>query len=172
MARPERPATPGRRRTRLLKAAFVFVLAFPTLFFLWDEWAGGAFDRLVLFSEVHGTVLKDGKPVAGAELVQRAVWSANDDENPQQRTTTDATGAFRFAPIERAAWLQRLMLGQPWVNQEITIRYQGVEYPAWTFGKGDYDPGTELDGRPLKLVCDLADKPEIEGKHYGVCRVW
>jgi hypothetical protein len=37
----------------------------------------GLSSRLVLFSEVHGIVLKDGRPVQGAELARQVVWSDN-----------------------------------------------------------------------------------------------
>jgi hypothetical protein len=92
--------------------------------------AMGTFDRLVLFSEVHGTVLEDGKPVAGAELVQKVVWSDNENEIPPQRTMTDKAGAFSFPAIEHRAGLLRLIPAQPTMLQEILIRYQGAEYIA------------------------------------------
>ncbi|WP_206950664.1 carboxypeptidase-like regulatory domain-containing protein [Trinickia acidisoli] len=128
----------------------------------------GAFDRLVLFPEVSGVVLKDGKPVVGAELVQKAVWSLREDKNPVQRTITGADGAFRFPAIQRAAWLRRLIASQPMVHQTITIRDEGVEYLAWMHGKDSYDPNTELDGKRLNLMCELTRSPEMEGTHYGI----
>lgn len=64
----------------LLFAVAAFLSALP------EGWAMGVFSRLVLFSEVHGTVLKEGKPVAGAELVQKVVWSDDEDKNPTQHT--------------------------------------------------------------------------------------
>ncbi|CAJ3719494.1 Uncharacterised protein [Burkholderia pseudomallei] len=133
-------------------------------------WAMGAFDRLVLFSEVHGTVLKDGKPVAGAELVQKVVWSDDENEIPPQRAVADETGAFSFPAITRRAGLLRLIPAQPMMLQTIVIRYRGVEYVAWRHGKDSYDPNTELDGRLLKLVCELNREPGHEGTHYGICK--
>lgn len=130
----------------------------------------GVFDRLVLFSEVHGTVLKDGKPVAGAELVQKVVWSDDGNEIPPQRTTTDEAGAFALPAIERRASLLRLIPAQPTIQQTIVIRYQGVEYVAWLHGKSSYNANTELDGRPIHLVCELKRQPDYEGKHYGICK--
>jgi len=132
--------------------------------------AMGAFDRLVLFSEVHGTVLKDGKPVEGAELIEKVVWSDNENEIPPQRAVTDAKGAFSFPAIERKAGLLRLIPAQPTIQQTITIKYQGVEYIAWLHGKGSYNANTELDGKPINLVCELTRQPDYEGKHYGICK--
>lgn len=130
----------------------------------------GAFDRLVLFSEVHGTVLKDGKPVEGAELIEKVVWSDNENEIPPQHSVTDAKGAFSFPAIERKAGLLRLIPAQPTIQQTITIKYQGVEYTAWLHGKGSYNANTELDGKPINLVCELTRQPDYEGKHYGICK--
>lgn len=130
----------------------------------------GLFDRLVLFSEVHGTVLREGKPVAGAELVQKVVWSDDADEIPPQRTTTDGAGAFRFPAIERGAGLRRMIPAQPMMLQTITIYFEGREYLAWRYGKDSYDDRSELGGRPLNLVCELTAAPGHEGKHYGICK--
>lgn len=130
----------------------------------------GVFDRLVLFSEVHGTVLKDGKPVAGAELVQKVVWSDDENEIAPQRAVTDEKGAFWFPAIERSAGVRRMIPSQPMMLQKIVIHYQGVEYIAWRHGKDSYDANTELDGRPLKLVCELSRQPDFEGTHYGLCK--
>ncbi|HET7332958.1 DUF6795 domain-containing protein [Dyella sp.] len=130
----------------------------------------GVFDRVVLFSEVHGTVLKDGKPVEGAELIQKVLWSENEEKNPEQRAVTDAKGVFGFPKIERSAGLLRMIPAQPMMLQTIVIRYQGVEYIAWRYGKGSYDNNSELDGRPMNLVCELTRPPEHEGKHFGICK--
>lgn len=131
----------------------------------------GVFDRLVLFSEVHGTVLKDGKPVAGAELVQKVVWSDDENEIRPQRAVTDGAGAFSFPAITRRAGLLRLIPAQPMMLQTIVIRYRSAEYMAWRHGKDSYEPNTELDGQPLRLVCELNREPGHEGTHYGICKV-
>lgn len=130
----------------------------------------GVFDRLVLFSEVHGTVLQGGRPVEGAELIQTVVWSDNEKKNPVQKTMTDGKGAFWFSPIEHRAGLLRMIPAQPVMLQKIVIRYQGAEYIAWRHGKMSYDANTELDGCPLNLVCELSRGPSHEGKHYGICK--
>lgn len=132
--------------------------------------AMGAFDRLVLFSEVHGTVLKDGKPVQGAELIQTVVWSENESEVPPQRAVTDGKGAFSFPAIERKAGLRRMIPSQPMMLQKIVIHYQGVEYIAWRHGKDSYDANAELDGKPFNLICELTRPPSHEGTHYGICK--
>jgi hypothetical protein len=132
--------------------------------------AMGIFDRLVLFSEVRGTVLKDGQPVAGAEVIQKVVWSDNENEIAPQRAMTDKAGAFSFPAIEHRAGLLRMIPAQPIMLQKILIRYQGAEYIAWQHSKTSYNANTELDGRPIRLVCELTRRPDYEAKHYGICK--
>lgn len=129
----------------------------------------GALDRLVLFSEVHGTVLKEGKPVAGAELTQTVVWSDNKDEIPSRHAVTDANGAFSFQVIEHKAGVLRIVPHQPVMLQKIIISYQGVEYTAWRHTKDSYDLNSEMNGKPINLVCELTREPDFEGTHYGIC---
>jgi|SRR5581483_4197512 len=158
-----------RVMSRSLWKTLLIVLVF-SLSGLSEGYAMGAFDRLILFSEVHGTVLKDGKPVEGAELIEKVVWSDNENEIPPQRAVTDAKGAFSFPAIERKAGLLRLIPAQPTIQQTITIKYKGVEYTAWLHGKTSYNANTELDGKPIRLECELTRQPDYEGKHYGICK--
>jgi hypothetical protein len=130
----------------------------------------GIFSPIVLFSQVHGTVLQNGQPVKGAELIQKVVWSDDPDEIPLQHAATDEQGVFQFSAIQRRAGLLRLIPAQPTILQRIWIRYQGTEYVAWMHTKGSYEPNTELNGRPLNLVCELSRQPDFEGKHYGICK--
>lgn len=131
----------------------------------------GLFDRLVLFSEVRGTVLKNGEPVQGAEVLQKVVWSDDPDEIAPQRVLADAKGRFELPAIERRAVLHRVLPGQPMMLQTLVIRYDGTEYLAWRYGKDSYDANSELDGRPLKLICELTRQPAYDGKRYGICKV-
>lgn len=155
----------SRSALKLLLIVLLFALSG-----LSEGCAMGAFDRLVLFSEVHGTVLKEGKPVEGAELTQTVVWSDNKDEIPAQHAVTDAQGAFSFPIIERKAGLLRIVPHQPVMLQKIIISYQGTEYTAWRHTKDSYDHNSEMDGKPINLVCELTREPDFEGTHYGICK--
>ena len=130
----------------------------------------GLSSRLVLFSEVHGTVMSHGQPVHGAELVQEVVWSDNKNDVLPIRTSSDADGRFHFAPVERSAGLTRMVPHQPAILQRITIHYQGVDYMAWRHTKNTYDVNSELDGKALNLQCELSREPDFEGTHYGICK--
>lgn len=154
----------SRTLLAFLFAFVLFVLALP------EGRAMGVFSRLVLFSQVQGIVLNEGKPVVGAELVQKVVWSDDEVENRTQQMVTGKDGAFMFPAIESNAGLLRLIPAQPTIQQTIMIRYHGNEYLAWLHGKSSYDANTEFDGRPLHLVCELTRQPDYEGKHYGICK--
>ncbi|MCA9364906.1 MAG: hypothetical protein KC736_03375 [Candidatus Moranbacteria bacterium] len=57
------------------------------------------------------------------------------------------------------------------IHQKITIRHNGVDYQGWEHRKESFDENSELDGQPIKLICDLSTTPDVEGSHYGICRV-
>lgn len=134
-------------------------------------YAMGAPKNWVLFSEVHGTVLMQGKPVEGAEVIETARMSGDDAKNRVQRAVTGADGTFHFpAIVKQLGLLWRLLPGQPVVNQSIVIRFDGVEYEGWKHGKLTFAANTELDGQPLDFVCELTDKPDVVGTHYGICK--
>lgn len=153
-------------RTGTLAVATLFLLAF----ILSEGCAMGLSSPLVLFSEVHGTVLSDGKPVQGAELVQEVVWSDNKNDVPPAHTQSDAQGRFHFPAVEHRPGLLRGVPHQPVVLQKITIRHAGHEYTAWRHTKNSYEPNSELDGKPLNLECELTRAPDFEGTHYGICK--
>lgn len=130
----------------------------------------GLSSRLVLFSDVHGTVLNHGKPVSGAELVQEVVWSDDKNDVPPKHTHTDADGRFHFPTVEHGAGVTRMVPHQPVILQKIIIRYEGVDYMAWRHTKNSYDANSELDGKSLELECELTRQPDFEGTHYGICK--
>lgn len=128
----------------------------------------GLFTRLVLFSPVSGVVLRDGVPVANAEVRQEVTFF--DEKIPPQRAVSDASGRFHFSVVDRGAGFTRLMPHQPVMLQRIVIRHGGIEYVAWRHTRNSYGMNSELDGRPLRLECDLVRQPDFEGTHYGICK--
>lgn len=130
----------------------------------------GLSDPLILFSSLHGTILQDGKPVSGAELVQQVTWSDDKDEIPTARARSDAHGRFHFPVVEHHAGWLRALPHQPVILQSVTIHFQGRDYLAWRHTRNSYAPNAELDGKPLHLVCELTRAPDFEGTHYGICK--
>jgi hypothetical protein len=147
-------------------ATAFFLLAFS----LSEGCAMGLSSRLVLFSDVHGTVLNHGKPVQGAELLQEVVWSDDKSDVPPKQAHTDAEGRFHFPPVEHAAGMTRAVPHQPVILQKIIIRYEGVDYVAWRHTRNSYEANSELEGKPLQLECELTRQPDFEGTHYGICK--
>lgn len=125
----------------------------------------------ILFSEVHGTVLQNGRPVTGAEIIQEVIWSDSKDEIAPRSVMTRADGAFHFLPVQKAPGALRLVPHQAVVLQKLMIRLDGVEYVGWRHTRNSYEDNAELDGKPLRLTCELSTEPDFEGKHYGICRV-
>lgn len=123
---------------------------------------------LVLFSGVTGTVLKDGEPVQGAEVVQKVLYKTT-DEILEVKVKTAADGRFSFDEVsvpKPRKWLP----GEVTITQSLVIVVDGIQYEGWHHGKKGDEANSELDGRALKLVCDLATEPGVEGNHYGICR--
>lgn len=126
--------------------------------------------RLVFFSEVHGVVLDHGKPVAGAE-VERSFRSDWRDIKGVETTKTDSMGRFHFTSYARKSLLVGLIPHQPVTTQDVIIRFEGKIYEAWLAMKYDYEENSELDGVPINMYCDIATKPDHQGKFYGICRI-
>lgn len=125
---------------------------------------------LVLFSPVQGLILDRGIPVAGAEILQKIEWSDTPTKNPQYQTSSDSKGHFSFPLVQRSQGIYRWIPGQWVMRQTLTIRYQGIDHLAWLHTKMSPALNSEMEGKPLNLVCDLSNTPDFEGTHYGICR--
>ncbi len=121
----------------------------------------------VMFSEVQGMVLKDGKPVAGAKVVRSYKWAWNDAKQKDE-VITDASGKFRFKIAKRMSLITSIFPHEPVVNQEIIIHYGNKQYKAWFFFKRDYEENSELNGKPINIKCEISTE---EGYHLGN-KVW
>ena len=126
------------------------------------------FALLVLFSEVHGTVLKNGEPVQGAQIVQEVVWSDGNGGTQTEIRVSDKDGNFSFDAVKKMAGFARILPHETVILQKLTIRYEGIVYAAWQHTKNSYAANSELDGRPLRLNCELTRSPDFEGTHYGI----
>lgn len=129
---------------------------------------GGAmylFEPKCAFSKVEGVVLEGGVPVEGAEVEQSYYWG---DKPTVNTVKTDKQGRFHFSVANRYSLLV-FFPHNPYISQEITIRYQGKSYEAYLSSKGDYDENTELNGQPLNFICDLKNEPSRDDGFYGIC---
>lgn len=122
--------------------------------------------NLYLFSEVQGTVTQGGKPVVGAEVQRTHVWK---DKPRTERVTTGATGRFAFPAVIESSFLASMLPHEPVVPQKIFIHVGGNEYEAWMHTKHNYNDLGELNGKPIRLECDLESEAGFRDGFYGIC---
>ena len=136
-------------------------------------WGMALFDflKVTLFSEVNGRVLKDGSPVAGAEITRTAIYN---QENHSETTLSDENGAFRFKPLHVHS-VNKILPSEVVITQNITIRHDGKEYRGWKTVKRTTDEKDELSKYLSNLSCDLsADEKQTEtyrGVIAGICQI-
>lgn len=146
------------------RTALGAILIFPT--------GSHAMGKMHLFSAVQGIVVQKGQPVKGAVVEREYFWHWKDTREKLQ-AETNANGEFHFADVTATSHLGRLLPHEPVVQQTIRITHQGQTYTAWAFDKADYDANSELEGKPISLICDLDQPPGHRGPRdrvYGICR--
>ena len=131
---------------------------------------GHAMGKMVLFSAVRGTVLQDGKPVAGA-AIEREFDCAWKSEKGRDSTTSDSAGAFSMPVIVRSSFLGSVLPHEPLIKQTITITHGGKSHKAWVLFKRDYEENGELDGKPIVMTCKLGTEPQRRGEVFGICEL-
>jgi len=147
--------------TKYVKILFISVLLLSSSTKVWGM-ALFDFFKIYVFSDVNGTVLLEGKPVQGAEIIRTA--DHEEDKVYTDSTTTDANGHFSLPPISTYS-LRPIMLGTI-IRQEIIIRYDGKEYLAWKTIKMNNHIYGELNDagieNPVKfhLKCELTENQE------------
>ncbi len=132
-----------------------------------------AMGKMYLFSAVRGVVVHEGKPIEGAVVEREYFWHWKDQRDKVQ-VKTNALGEFQFPEATGSSFLGSLLPHEPVVQQTIRIAYQGQTYMAWAFDRRDYEPNTELEGKPISLLCDLNHPPSHKGPRdrvYGICQL-
>lgn len=126
--------------------------------------------KLCLFSEVQGTVLSAGQPVAGARVTRETKWRWN-DKLFNEDATTGTDGAFRFPELARGSLTASFLPHEPYITQTILIHHGGRVYEAWLNSKRNYERNGELKGRSIRLMCRLESEPRESGTVFGICDV-
>lgn len=126
----------------------------------------GRFTR-ILFSEVRGTVLKDGLPMSGVALRRSFIWCWGKEKGTDQAVTNSA-GQFRFPQISRES-VSASIPHEPLIGQFICIDYEGQAYVVWEAFKRDYAVNGELDGTPIRLDCELAREKGCQIRDERIC---
>ncbi|MEN9868032.1 MAG: hypothetical protein RL748_3622 [Pseudomonadota bacterium] len=139
------------------------------LFFFFSVGVNAMGFSKVLFSKVHGVVVKNGKPVSDAVVTRHFNFGWTDEEKTES-TKTGKDGSFDFPIITRFSMATSLVPHEPSVSQTIKIQHEGKEYIAWHLLKRNYDDNGEL-GKPINLICELTREPDIDPKTKvaGIC---
>lgn len=163
--RGEFPASSTTRLARRRTLRFAFVLCALLMLTACEVNAMG---KMCLFSAVHGVVLDHGQPVAGATIERSYKWAWNGKKGGDQ-TTTDAAGKFALPVIWGSSFTGSILPHEPFIDQTILIKHGGKSYDAWLLFKRSYRENSELDGRPIDLVCRLEAEPDRHGEVFGIC---
>ena len=108
---------------------------------------------LILFSEVRGTVLQHGQPVAHARVSREYRWAWKQHTGVDE-TTTDGQGRFHFPAIAGRSFTARWLPHEPSVRQTITVEFAGRRHPVWAHDKANSRDHGEIGG-PIVLTCPL-----------------
>ncbi len=131
---------------------------------------GMSMSKFCLFSAVEGVVLDHGEPVAGASIERAYKWVWKDEQGHDETTSTP-DGRFSLPEIRGSSFFGSFLPHEPIVKQSIVIHHGGKDYEAWIYDKRNYEVNGELDGRPIRLRCDLATEDKEGGEIYGICRL-
>ena len=132
------------------------------------------FTKQVLFSDVKGVVLNQGKPLADVEVTRR--YSHADDWK-EETIKTNKEGGFHFPKATNTSLFDIGFLpSEIVVSQEIIIKYKDSSYDAWVFVRDNYDEGSELGTNTINLICDISHEPKQSkskagGVVYGICQI-
>jgi hypothetical protein len=152
----------GRVGRIVFAIAALAMAAFPT-----GAGAMALFGANVLFSAVSGTVLRDGAPVAGAEIVRKVTTR----DTRTDTAATDSRGRFDMPQVSASKGLVDLLPAEFVAGQELTIRVGGPDYPGWIYTKRDPANNAESNGRPFRLVCEISAEPGYTDNYYGICKL-
>jgi hypothetical protein len=133
------------------------------------------FRKIVYCSPIEGFVHWQGKPLANVVATRELESGGFEGGKYSDTATTGGDGKFKFAVVEeRRLFRPDLLSANPVVSQTIKVNYQGTNYLIWYFRKPNYELGTESQGGPLRLDCDLSvseaggQSQIVRCKHNGV----
>jgi hypothetical protein len=140
--------------------------------------------RMVLFSAISGTLVKDGKPVAGAKITREANFHGSKHSDS---TVTDKDGNFSFETMKTFTLLYQVLPSEPVVIQRVFVRAGDKSYEIWSYAKFGYEDNSELkynerigEGvyrdlkittttNPIKVACELSNDRKPVGFISSTC---
>lgn len=119
-------------------------------------------NSLVLMSELDGQLVgNSGAPAASVRLVRTWEWAWSRQQGSDE-ATTDTQGRFHFPAVTGRSLSARFFPHEPHIHQRITAYHSDGRTEIWSAIKANYRLNGELGGRPLRLLCGLADVPGDE----------
>ena len=112
---------------------------------------------IVLMSPLEGVLTYQGKPLPNKEMKLWLRWK--DEEGENFTYVTDAEG--RFSIPEHKVRDSLNPFAQLVVVQEIIVNHKGVTYEVWNRSKMEPERYTELNGKPVGLICELTSEESI-----------
>lgn len=153
---------------------FRFLLIF---FFLPAYSEVNAMSNMYIFSEVKGTVLSHGKPIAGA-IIERSYKLDGKSKSMLDSTRTSTEGDFLLPAIFNHSLLRAFLPHGALIDQSIIIKHDGKTYQAWLKIKSNYRENGEIEnaqliGRPISLLCRLESEFKVNSKEEfsGLCEL-
>ncbi|WP_245861410.1 DUF4198 domain-containing protein [Arsukibacterium tuosuense] len=125
---------------------------------------------------VQGTVLLDGKPVTGAEVLRELTY----DKDYVDKAYTAEDGSFSF-PEKYIRSRKPDSLMEMRTRQVISLRYQDKQYLLWYLTTSSITPQQAVVKKLSSLQCDLnnkeleqvfsnIEKPDFPHSTFSICR--
>ena len=130
---------------------------------------------LFLCSSMQGVVVHQGQPISDATVIREVRWSWT-SERYTDTVTTGPDGRFAFPEIKEDAFWPTVFPHEPYVDQVLTIVWQGKRYPGYFNDKRNYRAGGEFNLNTLAFSCDLNDplithSVNASGDYPGICKL-
>jgi hypothetical protein len=169
-----------RSRMQSIITKLLLVLACASLASCGMREDGFDWGRVVLFSAISGTLVKDGKPVVGATLTRRAKLG----DWYEDTAVTDKDGKFSFETMKAFSLKAHILPHEPVVSQQMFAQVGNTKYDVWYHTKFGYEDNSELMYRtmnaagrqkinatvnPISVTCEFSADRQHVGHISSTC---
>jgi hypothetical protein len=169
-----------RSRMQSIITKLLLVLACASLASCGMREDGFDWGRVVLFSAISGTLVKDGKPVAGATLTRRAKLG----DWYEDTAVTDKDGKFSFGTMKAFSLTAHMLPHEPVVSQQMFAVVGEIKHDVWYHTKRGYEDNSELTYwsmhvsglqkinatvNPIRVVCEFSAERQHAGGISSTC---
>lgn len=123
-------------------------------------------ETIILWPEVRGQLLDNGKPVAGQRIVQTVYWRFRTEDTPSKVavTVSDQQGRFVFPSVVENVkfnFIER-WFHQPGISTGIETHLNGKKYTIYFGSNLSYFKSSDS---PIKIVSDVATAGRFENQN-------